>query len=128
MGSASSFVGNVLANTGSGLVGDLAAQSLKAVGQGQSNQLAAAQLAAQQQEAYNEAQSKAAIQEQTLADSAAQTEALRQQQLAGALGKARAYFSAQGIDPDSGSAAVLQQSDSNNTAMADANTQQNLPK
>lgn len=116
MGSVSSFVSNVLNSTAPGLITDIASQTLKTAQQNQADRAQAKAQAAKDQQALNEAQAKADKQRADLLTQASRTQADKQTALQKALSKARTYFGAQGIDPNSGSAAVIQQTESNDAA------------
>ncbi len=126
MGSVSSLVSNVLSNSTPAILTNLTTQAVRAVEQNRSNRQAQGQLAAQQQQALADATIKANDQRDKLVTENARIEADRQNQLRAAVSKIRAQYSSQGIDPDSGSAAVLQQARADDVATADNQDDQDL--
>jgi hypothetical protein len=100
--------------------------ALQGASQQQQDLLSAKQLAARQQLTEQQAAADAASRAAQLRTDAASASEKRRQSLARGLAKARAYFAGQGIDPDSGSAAVLAQSETADTEAEDTAAQTEL--
>ncbi|HCM83109.1 MAG TPA: hypothetical protein PKW15_00570 [Alphaproteobacteria bacterium] len=94
--------------------------------QRQSDLLSQQQLLQRQQQQEAEAAADAAAKSAQLQADADKSSRARANALSRGLAKARAYFAAQGIDPDSGSAAALAQSETADTAFENKSAQDEL--
>lgn len=94
--------------------------------QNRSDLLAQQQMYERQQQQEAQAAADAAAKSAQLQADADQASQVRAAQLKRGIAKARAYFAGQGIDPDSGSAAVIAQTETADTATEDQNARSEL--